>query len=377
MLDAVVQLLRNGLCCVKNLRLFEKTFLWDSNIPSQYYDLPDPLNQTTPLEVMISIFQLYALISLTRGGINTILQSCGKLRRLGRIIETELKPAKDKGQKENAGDLSTTCDRIMKESLWQEVNNALKDLFVGYLVFFIGCGFAWLVANSWHITSTNWIGGAQGLIHALSVQEVCLLPCLYFMVTAGQSLLLKAKRMKKMVKTMRGQKRLDPSHLGLEELELLIQWTPFWESGIGLLESFESMVEEKQYANEKKQLEEQLVRLGKKSPEEVLDMADDLNAASSVTKLEGYREFIYFLLNLAAFYGYMMGIVCFYWHEEKSHPIWVRRFLLNMTVADADWRGNMAGDSAWTIEPMVILFSPFVLDTFKPKKSEGKKVKIE
>ncbi|GKY91701.1 hypothetical protein MPSEU_000141900 [Mayamaea pseudoterrestris] len=382
MLDAVVQLLRNGLCCIKNLHLFEKTFLWDSSIPPKYYDLPEPLSHTTPLEVLISIFQLYALISCTRGGLSMMSQSFGKLRRLGSIIEyvtsdAAITNATKKNDDTCDNPLALTSDRIVQQSLMQEANNAIRSLVTGFLVFFIGCGFVWLVANSWHVTSTDWLGGTQGLIHALSVQEICLLPCLYFMIAFGQTLLSKAKRMERLVRTLRGQKKLTPTQLGVEELELFAQYTPAWEAGVSAFESHNAAADEKLVAAEKERIERCLQELEKKSPQQVFDMADDLVAAARVTRMEGYREFLYFLINLSAFYGYMMGIVCYYWQEEVKHPTWVKSFLLNMTIADADWRGNMTGDMAWTIEPIVILTSPFLLASLKPTKRESRKVKAD
>ena len=382
MMDAIVQLLRNGLCCVKNLHLFEKTFLWDSTILPQYYEFPEPLNQTTPLEVMISIFQLYALISLTRGGLTMMVESFGKLRRVGRIIEaqSEADDKKTKKSDDNENALALASEKIVQQSLLQEANNAIRNVLMGFLVFYIGACFFWLVANSWHVTSTDWIGGVQGLIHALSVQEFCLLPCLCFMITNGQALLAKAKRIETMVRNLRGQKKLEPTKLSLEELELICQWKPFWEAGGGLLELHDARAaaaEEKLVISERNQVVRLLQELGTKKAGHVLDLADDLLDRARVTRMEGYREFLYFVLNLAAFYGYMMGIVCFYWQEEAAHPSWVRNFLFNMTVADADWRGNMAGDSAWTIEPIVILTSPLLLERSKAKKTKITKAKTE
>lgn len=63
MIDAVIQLIRNALCCVKDWSLFSDTILYDSNKTSEFLggvDLPSPLNQTTPLEVIISLTQFWA-----------------------------------------------------------------------------------------------------------------------------------------------------------------------------------------------------------------------------------------------------------------------------------------------------------------------------
>jgi hypothetical protein len=57
MLDSIVQLIRNFLCCIKDWHLFSDTWLYDPKVTQQYYDFPEPLNKTTPLEAMISIVQ--------------------------------------------------------------------------------------------------------------------------------------------------------------------------------------------------------------------------------------------------------------------------------------------------------------------------------
>jgi hypothetical protein len=57
MLDSIVQLIRNFLCCIKDWQLFSDTWLYDPKVTQQYYDFPEPLNKTTPLEAMISVVQ--------------------------------------------------------------------------------------------------------------------------------------------------------------------------------------------------------------------------------------------------------------------------------------------------------------------------------
>jgi hypothetical protein len=392
MSDAIVQLLRNGLCCIKNLGLFETTFLYDSSIPSKYYDLPEPLNQTTPLEVLISVLQLYALISCTRGGIKMMIHSLGKLRRLERLHKFEIdelqRDIEKYKKKTETKDKDAKCVEdatfayasasIYARSVSLETNKAIRSLLTGFLIFYIGCGFFWLVANSWHITSTDWIGGMHGLIYALAVQEVCLLPLLFYMIVDGRRNLKTAEQLESYVSRTRNLKKIPVTDAGLDEFMVLVEWTPFWAAtDVGLFDFVDAVADEKLVASERKQIEAHLRELDSKSAEQVLEVANDMAAAARVIRMEGHVEFLYFVLNLSAFYGYLMGIICFYWQEEASHPTWVRSLLFNMTVDDADWRGNMAGDTAWAIEPMVILASPFFFEKLRPKKSGKKKVKAD
>jgi len=80
------------------------------------------------------------------------------------------------------------------------------------------------------------------------------------------------------------------------------------------------------------------------------------------------------VLNFIAFYGYLLGILVFYFQDEPQQPTVVKRALLGMDNSSADWHGNFAGDLMWTIEPLIILASPSLLNRFKPEK---KKVKAD
>ena len=158
MMDAIVQLIRNALCCVKDLKLFESTFIHNAEYTNRYLDsLTSPLNKTTPLEVIISITQLYACLSNTKSGLTLLTSSIGKLRLIIGLIESRMTKT----------GIVSHADRIINESLMKEAFAAIKSIFVGLLVAPIGIAFWWLFINSWHITEVDWFGGLPALIHAL------------------------------------------------------------------------------------------------------------------------------------------------------------------------------------------------------------------
>lgn len=75
-------------------------------------------------------------------------------------------------------------------------------------------------------------------------------------------------------------------------------------------------------------------------------------------------DVVLFLLNVIAGYGYLMGILAYYylWPSSSSPPpSWVQTICFHLPADDADWIGNFAGDLAWTIEPLLILSAPFFL----------------
>lgn len=379
MMDALVQFIRNALCCVKDLGWFRTTELWDATIPSRYYDFPAPLNKTTPLEVIISVTQLYACLSNARNGIRLALRNSAKFQRIERLLMLREPVRSD-------------ADRIVNASLVKEGMAAIRGLVVGMLVFFIGISFFWLFANSWHITETTWIGGVEGLVHALSVMEACLLPLLFLMYRDGIDYGKQAVHCRRVAEQLSGAGGegtttpiLTPATIDLTTIEMTDEWNPFWaDDDIDLTSSDDQT---KLVAKEVSQVKTIFQKLFGKEEDSQTDKAKKKgdtdaqaktnNSSSTVSKeyqktladnllmkgqwkwLESYREFLYLALNSIAFYGYLVGIMVYYWDVEEKQPFLLRHYLLgNRTNADADWYGNFAGDLMWTVEPLVILSSP-------------------
>eukprot|EP00538_Stauroneis_constricta_P011506 CAMPEP_0119545582 /NCGR_PEP_ID=MMETSP1352-20130426/288_1 /TAXON_ID=265584 /ORGANISM="Stauroneis constricta, Strain CCMP1120" /LENGTH=365 /DNA_ID=CAMNT_0007590147 /DNA_START=59 /DNA_END=1156 /DNA_ORIENTATION=- len=365
MMDAVVQLLRNALCCVKDLQLFSDTFIHDANRTNEYLvGLPEPLNKTTPLEVIISVTQLYACISTTKAGWRLLTTSIGKLQRIKRLTEQRESP-------------KTAADRIINESLLKEAKYAFRSTFVGVCVTPIGVAFFWLFANSWHVTETDWIGGLPALIHALEVMEVCLIPLLYYMIIDGFEMLRKSKLTDAFLDKVRSRK-VTPDDITTQMFEAMTGWLPFWDSGTGMFAKAD--------AAEDKMMEKELLEIqktldvvipsdkSKKDRKEKLEAIEDkLETKVFSMRMEGYREFLYFVFNFVAFYGYLMAPLCFY-YEDNEQPTYVRSLKFSYQNELADWHGNFAGDFMWTIEPIVILGSPMLITWMKPA---SKKIKSD
>jgi hypothetical protein len=380
MMDAIVQFIRNGLCILKDLDLFRDTFLYDPSVTAHYYDFPEPLNKTTPLEVFIAVAQLYVVVTTPREGLSLMAASYGKLSRIHRLMQTY-----GGGEKKVAND---DTDRLINASLIKEATFALRSIFVGFNVFFIGLSFIWLFANSLHITETDWIGGLPALIHSLTVMNVCLVPLLYYMYKDGNEQLAKAAKLENVLNSKVRKGTLQPADMTLSILEAVSSvsmgqmWLPFWDTGVGLFETLTVKVdldkEAKMMAAEKTKVKQIVdsVCSDKKNKEEQEDLVEHLEATIRVTRLEGYREFLYFVVNFVAWYGYGMCIFAYYWPDELKHPSWLRYSMFHMTSADADWRGNFAGDFMWTLEPAIILTSPFYLNSVRTSKKR-KKVKAE
>jgi hypothetical protein len=60
--------------------------------------------------------------------------------------------------------------------------------------------------------------------------------------------------------------------------------------------------------------------------------------------------------------AHLLGIIVYYLSGDlsSSKRAYLTVFLLGMSDADADWQGNFVGDLMWTVEPLIILGSPFI-----------------
>lgn len=374
-MDAVVQFIRNGLCCIKDLGLLSDSFLYDPSYTAQYYEFPAPLNKTTPLEVLIAITQFYAFWYTAKNGWNLLVTSYGKIKRIERLMESR-PPVK------------TDADRLINASLVKEGMYAIRSMLIGVLLFFIGLAFFWLFANSFHVTETEWIGGVAGLIHALTVAEIALVPLLYYMYKDGFEQLEKATRLDLLAETLRANALKSGADLGLNTIEQIARWAPFWETGVSPYapappNEAKLMTQETDFINdtiqkltEKPKADDKNAKA--KKQEYLKEQADLLTRTARVTRIEGYREFVNLIINSIAFYGYLMAIFGFHYPDEMKQPMWLRTAMGNYSNADADWYGNFAGDFMWTIEPVIILTSPMFLNRVRSTTtvSVGKK-KIE
>lgn len=97
-----------------------------------------------------------------------------------------------------------------------------------------------------------------------------------------------------------------------------------------------------------------------------------LLSQSRIASFEGYRGYVYLILNFLAFYGYLVCITVYYYQDESAQPDYIRAMLFWKSNADADWLGNALGDFMWTIEPLIILGSPMVISSMSSKTKKEK-----
>merc|ERR1712032_2076 len=252
-----------------------------------------------------------------------------------------------------------------------------------------GFSFFWLAANSIHLTGTGWIGGISALIHSLILMEVSLFVLLYYMIKNGNEKIKVSNRMKKIVMKIKENNRFENSYIidcdffnWLQNHKMLVLYC--LSSGEKRNKNNNKKSEEKDYKQNMKHITSTLYALTRKhktnednfikafgqTPEEIsLRLLEE----AKVYKWKGLCHFIYFLLNLMAFCGYLMAIICYYiYTEDRRKEIILSYFTFGYTCIQAEWVGNFVGDLMWTVEPLVMLFSPFIFSTFVSPISKHK-----
>jgi len=405
-MDAVVQFIRNGLCCVKDLEWFQDTlpWLWDANaLPHDAYEIPFPYNETTPLEALIGITQFYAFASMATSGWKLLNLSFGKWQRIQRLLVVAhfTNKRNDDGNSNDGNDDKKNhpqqqqqqlqqqhANKLIHASLVKESHYAARSALIGFLVMAIGIAFFWLFANSFHVTQTPWLGGVPGLIHALTVTEVGLLPLLVYMWRDSGEQLKRADQIQALAQRILQQQHqqqqtttaLDPTDIDLPSLEALTGFLPFWDAGVGPFDLQPLPTEEQLVLDETRKLQTSLRQLTTTTASSSKDDDDDddenqtsfwqdkaheLQVTSQQVRWEGYREFIYFVLNTVAFYSYMFCILVWYFDDDANKPTHVQYIMFGLDNAAADWHGNFWGDLMWTIEPIVILGTPYLFARLK------------
>jgi len=410
-MDIIVQLLRNFLCCVKDLQLWKQNipFIYESTIMRKFstYVFESPhLKMTTPLDFMISLSQLYASFSCIFSGCRLVTSNgVLKLLQINRFILLHLKMKKNKKvdvkystrsakKKEDdakeQSELENQAYRIVSQSLLSEADSAFQNSIVGLCTITTGFSFFWLAANSIHITKTGWIGGISAFIHSLILMEVSLFVLIYYMIKNGNEKIKVSNKLKFFVMEIKENNRFENSNTidcdcfnWLQSHNMLV---PYCSSlGEKRKRNNTERSEEKNYKQNMKHItttlftftrkhktkEDNFVKAFGQTPQEI---STRLLEESKLYKQKGLFHFVYFTLNFIAFFGYLMAIICYYIYtqERKKGIIILSYFTFGYPCIQVEWLGNFVGNLMWTIESLVMLFSPFIFSTFTYPMSKHK-----
>jgi hypothetical protein len=379
-LNVVVALIRNGLCCIKDLDLFAGSVLYDEKYTSLFYKLPEPyMSKTAPLDLMIGMAQFYACVSLVIGGYHMMRKGYGTKKACA-AVRSQIHHQRVK--KYSAG------YRVIETQLADDEAESFRLMWEGIWVTFVGGSFFWLTANSLHLIEAGALGGMQGLIHAITVAEIALLVSLGYMVKDGSKKLFKSQRISKDVIPTLTESRgrlgnvVQTSFFDNITYSQLVYggWTPVWDTA-DVQKIDDTMVQ-----TELKSIQQTIDSLlaldksAKSESEEKLVQAvtlasQRLSKEAWTIKMKGYLDYLYFILNAVAFYGYLICVLVFYLPDKEGAPVLWAHMKYGLPNPVADWTGNFAGDAMWTIEPFTMLLAPHIVSALAPTANPQKKKK--
>jgi hypothetical protein len=396
-----VQLLRNAFCVMKSL-LPPSNFL---QLPlftdSSFY----PLTITTSIELLIAPTQFAAVFLNIASGFKNIREGISNANRttvwlnaINRIFISE--PFKS----------SSSEFLIIKQGLESDRVLSRRRTFIGFLELIFGVAFVFLTLNTLHIVGPT---HPKPLIDALISMEIGLA---YILVIMWQSFTRKVRdysKIRRLISTVKSLKARTPGALllgamdsgfaedGLFDAFMFFDtsYSPLWRTKN--TSKTLSLADEIQTEFRNVTAVFSKLKAVKASGEETTtdcSLLSNLKKQEFETMLQAPQELIYFALNLTAGYGYLLGILAFYIPEVKNNGLgmanflaasfdsageshsWCKFLMFGLTHADADWYGNFAGDVAWTIEPILMLYSAsflsFVINLFSKKplpQTKGKK----
>ena len=287
-----------------------------------------------------------------------------------------------------------------------------RDLVESCACLVIGPSFIWLAANSLHVTETPYIGGIDGVVLALIFMELALLPLLYYMkVDADTERKGGGDMMELADKCWDGEYRFKDDRDVFEYVSAAVSVRA---EAFGATSEDDKTPKKKERDAEDEAMYDKALwegfgkganktdavypwyGKGSKPGDDsimeafhtvaagvdamstsgglVLDAAPLVQGGGERRQLEGLRCWVYLLLNFAAFYGYLIGILVYYLPNGSS--AFADAIKLGAADGNADWWGNFVGDLCWTVEPALIIWGGSIID-MALKGGDGGKIKVD
>jgi hypothetical protein len=383
------QLFRNFFCVLKSVVPQENFIQKPLFADSSFY----PLTLTSSIELLIAPTQFAAVILNFLSGFTAILNGKNDLD-----VANDWLSVLDRVLLSSGLELPGVAYLIVRQGLESDIAASKRKMFIGVLELIFGFAFIFLVLNSLHIVGPS---HPKPLVDAVLSMEIGLA---YILLIMWQSFTEKAKdssRSKRLAAFIRGSRgqplgtllvgAIDSGFKGddlFRALSLFEAYKPLWRN-----KNPKQFVNKKITKNARIESEVRIelinvtVVLNKLSAMDVkgsdihaanrIKLALVLDRQAYVGSLQAPIELLYFILNFVAGYGYLLGILAFY-IPEVTHKVplgvsnlianiitgdysWCKVLMFGMTHGDADWWGNLAGDFAWTLEPIIIIVSKPVL----------------
>lgn len=396
-----VQLIRNFLCVWKTFLPTTSSFRLLA-----FPTASSPLNAVNCIEFFIALTQGSAVI------LNFISCYINIIKGLGEVFRTNrLKASLDQLSVFGASQSSVEYT-LLRHSLEDGHSKGYHNIRVGIAEFFLGGVFAFLAANSLHIHGPS---HPLPLIQALIVMEIALVYFLYSMIKQmifDMSTYRRLQLLRNMIesnhmkvqdknkdeksKDKTKEKDHTDSNKKIGNRRVLLSAT---ECGFvhNLMVPFQHIIAPsfafKSYNMMPSAHQAQVLRNDLRDIHNLLLSSDDQNThvnTSMITttsslsevlnRIDRYSQecvfdlsltMVCFVLNGLAGYGYLLGILAYYYPKASLDSnnvieMVVKMLMWNMSASTAEYVGNLVGDVAWTIEPVVVLLVPLVKDVMFP-----------
>jgi hypothetical protein len=97
-----------------------------------------------------------------------------------------------------------------------------------------------------------------------------------------------------------------------------------------------------------------------------------MRSLAAYSRAKSVLAAIFTALNAVAWYGYLVAALTFY-VDESTEPHLFKAAKLFLSHRDADHWGNLAGDLAWTLEPLVIILLVPLVERLRTPRGVNKK----
>jgi hypothetical protein len=387
-----VQIIRNFLCVLNALLPADSSWKWIS-----FPTAPPPLNEVNNFEWAIGFTQAAAVFFLL---ISSYVCAIDGYRMISKAKKSLICVDRLSVESDAVGSAEHT---ILRHHLLQNYNKGYTIIYNGLADFIIGISFVFLVTNNLHLRGSS---HPLPLIQALIAMEVALIYVLMmlwntFLTSLRRS--LKCRNLALKIQESQGVKLTFPKIIELASsvgfidnlMECFLLFQPNFQMTYRRNQSLLSCLKDtliNMQTNFNQPLS--LIKSSSSSSSSSCPSPSPTSTASSPTSeetmeistqclletaryagMEAMFDFLLFTLNFIAFFGYFMSLIAYYYphaYEVTPHEsmelIMVRLSLGYMTPSYADWFGNIMGDAAWGIEPIIILMRPMILQQMKKKQ---------
>lgn len=377
-LSTQTQFVRNFLCVAKSL-IPNKGFLKQAIFPQAI----QPFNEILTIELLIAVTQFAAVYFNLVAGIKDISAffKDSPLFKRGLLFLERL--SFDASKK---GSLSRTLVRHGLET--DRSNNIVKGI-VGFWEIIFGLSFVFLGLNSVHYYLK---GHPKPVIDALIAMEIGLA---YVLVVMWRGLGRKfthiniLNKLSKVVSSDLSSQSFNVKNLLTQAADfgILFNFQEDVYSNINMLDVYRTLFPQfkPSYASSPATTQGEKIQSDLDHIEHTTslnlpkeDLLNTLNKTKMQLVYESVFDIFYFILNFVAGYGYLLGILAFYfpYASSKTNNVdaIVKALMFQMSNDDADWWGNFAGDLAWTIEPVLVMTQGWIIKNLMKKQfSKAKK----